>query len=68
MVDWYLIISFVFVFGVFVEYTTVLWLTEKEMQRVAERERRDKIKQDKMNINLNESTASCSKVSLCFMF
>ena len=61
MVDWYLIVSFVFVFGVFVEYTTVLWLTEKEMQRVEEREKKEKIKQEKNADNLDESAGS-SKV------
>jgi len=32
-VDWYLIVSFIFVFAVLMEYTLVLWLTDKERQQ-----------------------------------
>ena len=31
-VDWYLIVSFLFVFAVLIEYTLVLYLTDKEKQ------------------------------------
>ena len=30
LADWYLIISFLFIFGVLIEYTVVLYLTELE--------------------------------------
>ena len=33
LADWYLIISFLFIFGVLIEYTIVLYLTELEQKR-----------------------------------
>ena len=42
LVDWYLIVSSLFVYAVFAEFTFVLWLTEKEMQRVEAEKAREK--------------------------
>eukprot|EP00794_Sanderia_malayensis_P003629 gene3629-4143_t len=43
-VDWYLIVSFLFVFAVLIEYTLVLWLTDKERQQ--RRKRKRNVKKD----------------------
>lgn len=46
-VDWYLIVSFLFVFAVLIEYTLVLYLTDKEKQ--TREEKRHKYKKKRSN-------------------
>ena len=53
-VDWYLIVSFLFVFAVLLEYTVVLYLTDKEKQE----DQRKRIKKSR-----NKTKVSwCSKL------
>lgn len=58
-VDWYLIVSFLFVFAVLLEYTVVLYLTDKEKQedqrkRIKKSRNKTKKKTEKCNVKDQE--------------
>lgn len=60
-VDWYLIVSFLFVFAVLIEYTFVLYLTDRDKQFQKHEKKKKKRKKD-------ERSHTCNRVYLLKSF